>query len=355
MPKNDNFKGDLLDAIVSAGENTVTSRLSDDSILSRVRFCIPTGSPALDRILAKDADGNYGMPVGRIIGINGKEASGKTTLLITLMKRCQELGGVVRFYETEMAFDPEYAKTCGVNIEEVILTQPDYLEQMLNGILIDVNLFKDMRARYEKKYKEQWDIPMLICVDSIAGSPPKAEYMANDFEKDEAMGLHARKLSKFFRTATKRVATENICLVMTNQTKTDIKVTYGNKDTTIGGRALRFHASIILEMRRAGWIKPTKNAEPIGIMSEVKTSKNKMLIPFRKANVPIIFGKGVEYNMALFEFLLENKIIEKYGSWFELNVGRVRIREHGQKKFVRTLADFTRKKKIRTMLEELAD
>lgn len=356
--KGDDIKKDLLDAIVDQADKEYgdgyAARLGSASVMSRVVRTISTGSPELDRVLAKDEKGNYGMPVGRVIGVQGKEASGKTTLLIMLMRRAQEMGGIVRLYETEMAFDPDYAERCGVDVDQVIMSQPDYLEQMLNSIKQDIALFSQSRQKYEEDYGERWTAPLLICVDSIAGSPPKAEYEAGAFEDEQAQGLHARRLSKFFRWATKRVAKECVCLVMTNQTKTDIRITYGSKDTAIGGRALKFHASIMLELRRAGYIKPSQHADAVGIETEVKTSKNKLLPPFKKVLVPIMFGEGIDYNVALFKMLKAEGVIEKKGAWYTMEFMGKRIREQGEKNMAKALGDFTGKKKLRRKLEKLA-
>jgi len=365
MP-NDEFKQDLLDAMIEIGEKRskgFTSKLSSKSVISRVNRTIPTQSPELDRVLAKDTMGRYGMPVGRVIGIQGKEASGKTTMLIMLMAMAQKLGGVVRLYETEMAFDPDYAAECGVDNDEVLLSQPDFLEQGLDSIKDDINIFKKARAEYEEEHGEPWDTFMLIGFDSIAGAPPEAEYKLGSFQDDQARALHARILSKFFRWTTKRLAMENICLVMTNQTKVDTNVRWGSKDTAIGGKALRFHASIILEMKKVGFIGTSKTKEgesddpgdATGIKSEVKTTKNKVLPPFKKVIVPIIFGKGIDYNISLFNLLKKDKVIKKSGSWYKLNVGRVRIKEQGEKKFIDELAEYTTKSRMRKLLEGLVD
>jgi recombination protein RecA len=357
--KGKEIKKDLLDAIAEQGDKKYgkgyVSRLGSASVISRVVNTIATGSPGLDRVLARDVHRRYGIPVGRVVGVQGKEASGKTTLLIMIMRCVQHMRGIVRLYETEMAFDPEYAERCGVDVSEVIMSQPDYLEQMLNGIKQDIELFRQARIDYEAEYGEPWDVPMLIGVDSIAGTPPKAEYDAGGFEDEQARGLHARRLSKFFRWATKRVAKENVCLIMTNQTKVDINVTYGSKDTAIGGKALRFHASIMLELRKAGYIRPSKDADAVGILTEMKTTKNKCLPPFKKVIVPIMFGDGIDYNRALFMFLKENKALTKKGSYYSIDIMGKTIREQGEVKFVAALADFTRKKKVRRLLEGMVE
>lgn len=350
-PRGEGIKKVLLDAIIAQGEKNKihTCRLSSAKVLSRINDTITTGSPELDYVLAKDVSGKYGMPIGRIIGIQGKEASGKTTLIISLIKSTQSRHGLTRLYETEMAFDPKHAEACGVDLDEVIMSQPDYLEQMLNAIKNDIRIFSEAR----KKHKSLRSVPMLIAVDSIAGTPPKAEFEAGGFEDEQARGLHARRLSKFFRWATKRVAMENICLVMTNQTKVDVNVRYGSKDVAIGGKALRFHASIMLEMRNAGKVTLTKDGEPIGIFSEVKTTKNKMLPPFRKINVPIIFNHGIDYDRALFGLLKRRKLLEQKGSFYTLNAGRFVIKGRGEVGFTKELKKFTKNKKYQIFFQNL--
>jgi len=353
------IRKDLLDAIVEKSNKAYgkgyAASLGSATVLSRVTKTISTESPELDRILARDVDGAYGMPVGRVIGVQGKEASGKTTLLIMLMKGALQLGGIVRFYETELAFDPNYARECGLDVDRVILSQPDYLEQMLNSIKQDIELFREARVEYEKKYKEPWMVPFFIGVDSIAGSPPKEEYLAGGFDDEQARGLHARRLSKFFRWASGRIARECVCLVMTNQTKVDIRITYGSKDTAIGGRALRYHASIMLELKRSGYIRPSKDADALGIETEVKTSKNKLSPPFKRVTVPIMFGSGIDYKVSLFKMLKSEGVIEQNGSYYHMEFMGKTIREKGEKNFINALGDFTGKKRLRRKLEELAE
>lgn len=353
----DEYKKDLFDVIMATGEKVskgFTRRLSSKDVISKINTVISTSAPNLDRILACTPDGLYGMPVSRIIGINGKEASGKTTIILMIMKEILRMGGVVRLYETEMAFDPIYATACGVDIDEVLISQPDFFEQMLDSIKDDILAFKNIREEYEADHDTPWPVPMLIAVDSIAGCPPKVEYELGTFEDNQARALHARILSKFFRWATKRVAKENICLIMTNQTKVDTNVTYGSKDTAIGGRALRFHASIMLELKKSGWIKPTKDGKPVGIYTDIKTTKNKVLPPFETATVPIMWGKGIDYERSIFDLLKSRKFIKQAGASYRLEVGKKTIKAQGQVKFLEQLSVYTNKKKWRKKLERMA-
>ena len=190
---------------------------------------------------------------------------------------------------------------------------------------------------------------MVIVFDSIAGSPPKAELDAETFEDDQARALHARKLSKFFRTISGRIAKEQIALVCTNQTKTDTEVRYGNKSAEIGGKALKFHASIRLDLKRIGFIKPTKDSDPIGIETRAKTIKNKVMLPFKEAVIPIIFGEGVSYTRSSFNFLTKHKIISRRGATYTLDLKNESIVAVGKEKFLRKLS----KKENRKYLKKL--
>jgi len=317
-----NYRKKLIKNIIKQGVKKYgedsTFILSSDDVTSVVKKTISTNSPELDRILAKDQEGNFGMPVGRIIGVSGKEASGKTTLMIMLMKRIQELGGIASLVETEYAFDPGYAEELGLNVNELILSQPKYLEEALDMIALHVKMFREAKAEYLKEEDEELDIPMFVGMDSIAGVPPKAEFEADSYEAEQALGLHARRLSKFFRKITRSIAREQICLVCTNQLKTNTSVRFGNKDTEIGGKALKFHASLRLDIRHAGFIRPSKDADPIGIEVLAKTVKNKCMLPYKKVTVPLIFGEGFSYTQGLFNALLEAGIIKKSKNTFRL-------------------------------------
>ena len=240
------------------GEGNVVL-LSSENIQSIVKRVISTGSPELDMILAKDDDGKYGMPVGRIIGVSGKEACGKTTLSIMLLKEVQKLGGLGVLIETENAFDPEYAKKLGLNLDDLVFSQPEYLEQGLDIITDFATQFKESKEEYIAETGQDWDVPMVIVFDSIAGIPPKAEMDAESQEKEVAQALHARKLSRFFRVISRMISKEQICLICTNQTKTDTNIRYGSKDSEIGGRALKFHASITITNEQIWFHKTNKN------------------------------------------------------------------------------------------------
>lgn len=354
---------DLINAIVKNsikqyGEGSA-SLMSSKSVTSIVKRTIPTSAPHLDRILAKDIKSRFGVPVGRIVGVSGKEASGKTTLLIMLMKAVQESGGLAILIETEHAFDPNYAEKLGLLLDELILAQPDYLEQALDMIKDFVDMFKEAKDEYYAENSEPWNVPMFIGLDSIAGVPPQAEYEASSFGDEQALGLHARRLSKFFRNISGLIANEQICLVCTNQLKTNTGVRYGNKDTEIGGAALKFHASIRLDIRRKGFIKATKTGDPIGIEMLAKTVKNKVMIPYKSVTVPIIFGEGISYTRSLFNALKEKKILKQSGSIYTLSYTLKEknyvLTAKGKEKFCEKLKAIADSPRIRRKIEKKLD
>jgi len=309
-----------------------TVLLSSSKVTSIVKHVISTSSPDLDRILAKDINGNYGLPVGRIVGISGKEASGKTTLAIMIMREVQRMGGIAHIIETENAFDPAYAQKLGLDLGDLLISQPDYLEQALNMIRTDIDMFTEFKAKHTSDTGEDWNVPMVIVLDSIAGVPPKAEWEADSFENDQAMGLHARKLSKFFRTISKSIASEQICLICTNQLKTNTSVRYGNKDAEIGGAALKFHATLRLDIRRIAFLLNGK--EKYGIDTQVMTVKNKVMVPYKTAMVPIVFGEGISYTMSMFRFLQKYGLLEKSGNSYSITFGKYEISGVGEKRFI---------------------
>uniref|UniRef100_A0A6M3K0A2 Putative RecA n=1 Tax=viral metagenome TaxID=1070528 RepID=A0A6M3K0A2_9ZZZZ len=320
--KAEKHKAKLIGNIIKKGDKQfgdgAIQLLSSKSIKSLVSTTISTGSPDLDGILAKDKHGKFGMPIGRIVGISGKEASGKTTLIISLMKSVQEMGGLAALIETEHAFDPDYAKALGVDITELVLSQPRYLEEGLDMVSLLIDTFEQAKDEYYTETGSEWEVPMFIGFDSIAGIPPKAEWEAGSFEDEQALGLHARKLSKFFRKISSRISSERICLACTNQVKTDTGIKYGSKDTEIGGAALKFHASIRLDLRRISFLKENKDGDPYGILTSARTVKNKLMPPFKKVEIPIIFGEGISYPRSLYNALIRNDLIKKEKNTFIL-------------------------------------
>ena len=361
--KQEKRRAKLINSIIETsvkkyGEGA-TLLLSSNGAGSIVKKTISTGSPELDRILAMDSSGNYGFPVGRVIGISGKEASGKTTIAIMAMRSVQRMGGVARLIETEHAFDPGYAKELGLDIDELLISQPDYLEQGLDMIESDISRFKEAKFEHREETGEDWNVPMVIVLDSIAGIPPQAEWEASSFGDNQARGLHARILSKFFRKITNLVSSEQICLICTNQLKTDSAVRFGSKDTEIGGMALKFHASLRIDIRRSGFITKNKDdKEPIGIETAIKTVKNKVMPPYKRVIVPIIFGKGVDYGISLFNALEGRGKIKRAKNTYSLKYklkGEEKTIVGIKKKFLEQLEDVIDKPSIRKKLERMID
>lgn len=332
-----------------------TNILSSENIRSIVRNTITTGAPSLDAILARDSSGKCGAPVGRIIGISGPEASGKTTLGVALLTQTQRMGGVARLIETEHAFDPSYSKKLGLNIDELLISQPDYLEQALDMILIDIEKFKEAREEYVSETGEEWTIPMTILFDSIAGSPAKAEWEAGSFETNQALGLHARQLSKFFRKIANIVSKENICLICTNQQKTDTKITYGDSSAEIGGKALKFHASIRMKISRREFIYNNQTEKiAIGIRSTIKTVKNKVMPPYKEVIIPIYFNKGINYAESMLDLLIESNMLKKSKNTFEFSrtIGGKLVEFSGVKaKAKKWITDISESPKLKRHLE----
>ena len=336
--------------------------LSSNNVRSAVTKTIPTFSPELDRILAKDTSDNYGMPAGRIIGISGKEACGKTTISMMIMKSVQQMGGIAHIVETENAFDPAYAGELGIDLDELIISQPSYLEQALDIIKNDAEEFRLAKKEYIEETGDKWDVPMAIILDSIAGVPPQVEAEAGSFGDEQARALHARRLSKFFRVISSIISKEEICLICTNQTKTDTNVKWGSKATEIGGAALKFHASLRLDLWRSGFIRDTKEGDPIGIETTIKTIKNKVMAPYKQVTVPIIFGIGIDYAGSLFNLLLEQGFIKRTKNTFSMEITykpkgkkKIEMEIRGSKKnFMLHLREALENKAIKKKLTRMA-
>ena len=252
---------------------------------------IPSGSLLIDAAL-----GVGGYPKGRIVEIYGPESSGKTTLALEAIAQAQEMGGRCAFIDAEHAIDPEYAKTLGVDIDNLILSQPDYGEQALEIV--------DMLAK-----SNAFD---LIVVDSVAALVPKAE-LEGTFE-ESSVGLQARLMSKALRKLAGILSKTSCTVIFINQLREKVGVMYGNPETTTGGRALKFYATIRMEIRRGEQIK--EGDKYVGNVVNVKVVKNKVAPPYLSCRVTLIFGKGINRDNELALLAVDYGIIEKSGSWF---------------------------------------
>ena len=284
-------------------------KLGEAEIGSRIP-AIPTDIVALDRAL-----GVGGVPRGRVVEIFGPESSGKTTLSLHIVAQAQKVGGVAAFIDAEHALDPDYSQTLGVNIDDLLISQPDSGEQALE--------IADMLVR-----SAAVDI---VVIDSVAALVPRAEIEGE--MGDQQMGLQARLMSKALRKLTSSINKSRTTVIFINQIREKIGVMFGNPETTPGGRALKFYSSVRIDVRRIGTIK--EGQETIGARTRAKVVKNKVAPPFKDAEFDIFFSEGISKESSLIDVAAEQGVITKSGAWFSYKDDHIGQGRENARKFLK--------------------
>ena len=269
-----------------------------------------TGSLTLDTAL-----GIGGLPKGRVVEIYGPESSGKTTLTLHAIAECQKAGGTAAFVDAEHALDPIYAENLGVNVEDMLVSQPDTGEQALE--------ITDMLVR-------SGAVDMVV-VDSVAALTPKAEIEGD--MGDSHVGLQARLMSQALRKLTGNIKRSNCMVIFINQIRMKIGVMFGSPETTSGGNALKFYASVRLDIRRIGALK--KGDEVVGNQTRVKVVKNKLAPPFRQAEFEIIYGEGISREGEIIELGVQHGFVDKSGAWYSYKTDRIGQGKENVRKFLK--------------------
>ncbi|MEW8298541.1 MAG: recombinase RecA [Candidatus Thiodiazotropha sp.] len=272
-------------------------RMGDTSAVRNLD-AISTGSLSLDIAL-----GIGGLPKGRVVEIYGPESSGKTTLTLQVVAEAQKMGGTAAFIDAEHALDPQYAEKLGVNVDELLVSQPDTGEQALE--------ITDMLVR-----SGAVDV---VVIDSVAALTPKAEIEGD--MGDSHVGLQARLMSQALRKLTANIKRTNCLVIFINQIRMKIGVMFGNPETTTGGNALKFYSSVRLDIRRIGAIK--KGEEVVGNDTRVKVVKNKVAPPFKQVQFEILHGEGIAHEGEIIELGVQQGIIDKSGAWYSYNGDRI--------------------------------
>ncbi len=306
-------------------------RMGDSDIGEDIQ-AVSTGSLGLDIAL-----GIGGLPRGRVIEIYGPESSGKTTLTLSVIAEMQKMGGVAAFIDAEHALDPQYAAKLGVNVPELLISQPDTGEQALEIV--------DMLVR-----SGSVDI---VVIDSVAALTPRAEIEGE--MGDSHMGLQARLMSQALRKLTGNIKRTNTMVIFINQIRMKIGVMFGNPETTTGGNALKFYASVRLDIRRTGAIK--KGDEVTGSETRVKVIKNKVAPPFKQAEFDIMYGEGISRYGEIIELGANIKLVEKAGAWYSYNGEKIGQGKENAKEYLREHPEIAAEleAKIRANAKKLAE
>jgi recombination protein RecA len=288
-------------------------RMGDTSAIRNIE-AISTGSLNLDIAL-----GVGGLPKGRVVEIYGPESSGKTTLTLHVVAEAQKQGGTAAFIDAEHALDPQYAEKLGVNVDELLVSQPDTGEQALE--------ITDMLVRS--------GAVDLVVIDSVAALTPKAEIEGE--MGDSHVGLQARLMSQALRKLTANIKRTNCLVIFINQIRMKIGVMFGSPETTTGGNALKFYASVRLDIRRIGSIK--KGDEVVGNDTRVKVLKNKVAPPFKQVEFEILYGEGISREGELIDLGVKQSIIDKAGAWYSYNGDRIGQGKENVRKFLKENPD----------------
>ncbi len=291
-------------------------RMGDKDVVTDIQS-VSTGSLGLDIAL-----GIGGLPRGRIVEVYGPESSGKTTLTLSVIAEMQKIGGTAAFIDAEHALDPQYAAKLGVNIPDLLISQPDTGEQALE--------IADMLVR-----SGSVDI---VVVDSVAALTPRAEIEGD--MGDSHMGLQARLMSQALRKLTGNIKRTNTLVIFINQIRMKIGVMFGNPETTTGGNALKFYSSVRLDIRRTGAIK--KGDEVIGAETRVKIIKNKVAPPFKKAEFDILYGEGISLEGEMIDLGVDLKIVEKAGAWYSYNGEKIGQGKDNSRQFLKDNPDIAK-------------
>jgi recombination protein RecA len=291
-------------------------RLGDGEVDHDIQV-VSTGSLGLDIAL-----GIGGLPRGRVVEIYGPESSGKTTLTLQVIAEMQKLGGTAAFIDAEHALDPQYAAKLGVNVSDLLISQPDTGEQALE--------IADMLVR-------SGGIDVVV-IDSVAALTPKAEIEGE--MGDQLPGLQARLMSQALRKLTANIKRTNTLVIFINQIRMKIGIMFGNPETTTGGNALKFYASVRLDIRRTGSIK--KGEEVIGSETRVKVVKNKVAPPFRQAEFDILYGEGISREGEIIELGVTHKLVEKSGAWYACNGERIGQGKDNAREYLKEHPDMAR-------------